>query len=181
MHTSTGVLTEVKVAGPFQSNKGYKDYFRHTYAIGDLKFSKILNKKDPLFEEGTNVTVLYESIKTEKGIFNQIDKIVEAEASTTTTAATSPFSDEQVPAKPITVTIVKTATPSATPVLSRTTDGKISELAKNLSIARMNAVTSAIALVSNIPIEGIGEVPSLEDVLAVAQVILDFTTEPLNS
>jgi hypothetical protein len=179
MHTSTGVLTEVKVAGPFQSSKGYKDYFRHTYAIGDLKFSKILNKKDPLFEEGATVTVLYESIKTEKGIFNQIDKIVEAETGTAASAA--PFSDEPVAAKPITVTIVKTATPSAAPVLTRTTDGKISELAKNLSIARMNAVTSAIALVSNIPIEGIGEVPSLEDVLAVAQVILDFTTEPLNS
>lgn len=177
MQTSTGVLTEVKVAGPFKSNKGFKDYFRHTYAIGDLKFSKILNKSDALFSEGTTVTVLYEAIKTEKGIFNQIDKIVEAEKST---AATAPFSDEQAPAaKPITVTIVKTATPSPTPILSK--DTKISELAKNLSIARMNAVTSAIALVSNIPIEGIGEVPSLEDVLAVAQVILDFTTEPLNS
>jgi len=177
MHTSTGVLTEVKVTGPFQSSKGYKDYFRHTYAIGDLKFSKILNKKDPLFTEGATVTVLYESIKTEKGVFNQIDKIVEAETGTAASAA--PFSDEPVAAKPITVTIVKTATPSAAPILTK--DTKISELAKNLSIARMNAVTSAIALVSNIPIEGIGEIPTIEDVLAVAQVILDFTTEPLNS
>lgn len=181
MQTSTGVLTEVKVAGPFKSNKGYKDYFRHSYSIGEQKFSKITNKAEPLFEQGTSVTVLFESIKTEKGIFNQIDKIVEAEEGTPASAA---FADEQKPsAKPVTITVTTIKTPTSvtsttgTPTLS--IDHKVSDLTKNLMIARMNAVTSAIAYTSEQSAIGNGT-QDIQEVLDIATEILKFTTEPLN-
>jgi len=143
MQLTVGVVDDFKAYGPKQGKFG--EYFSHEYVVGGEKFSKMTKSADPIAPIGSEVKILFNQNTTEKGTFNNIEKLEVVSSASAETAINR---------------LKKFAKVSVTQGLT----------AKDLSIARMNAVTSAVNLVP----EGAG----LETALKVAEEIVKYTTEP---
>jgi hypothetical protein len=154
MQIITGTIKDFKTS---EAKKGkFGDYFSHVYTIDEHKYSKFSKGSAPEAVVGSLVSVVFELNKTDKGEFRNITKIEVKEAV-----------KEVVVEKKVKLTdeMVDNLKPQiATSIIT----------AKDLAIARMNAVTSALAFLGD-KVTG----TDLDEVLSIATRIVKYTTEPL--
>jgi hypothetical protein len=150
----TGVVDKAVIRGPFAGKFGQFQIL--ALNVGGTEFVKFLNEKDPVenITVGSTVKLLVETSLTAKG---ETHKIKNLEVLELNTEGVKPALEEktQVTAKPRSLDVGRTA--------------------KDEVIGRMNAVTSAIAILSSrgTPVEWV-------EVKELSETILEHNLEPYN-
>lgn len=163
-----GQVEAVNSTGPFNGRNG--QYFKHTFTVNGMTCSKLANSNE-FFEAnpGDTVKLLVETVTTDSGSFNNIKKldIKEKKSSFSNTGGKTTSSPEQ---------ITFTVKPTEAPFKSFKPKSPEEESAKNLSIARMNAVTSAVNFLTS------SDTPtSMDKVFKLADEIVQYTMEPYHT
>ncbi len=197
MQALQGQIEDFKLSGPHQSTKGFADYFKHYYTINGKVFNKLNKHAEALAPIGATVLVLFETKRTEKGEFNNIDKLtimagdipaVTIKTIELNSTTQQPHKEEQKFNPPLSTNKVgggsysnvnSTNSFTSVPINYPSVTSRGSLTAKDLSIARQNAVTSAIRILSLQNIN-VGQ-PALETVISLANNIVEYTTEPLTN
>lgn len=158
MDFTTGIIKNLDVKGPVTTKFGQS--YIHEYVLNNgIKYVKFAKTNTPEHVPGLNVRILFASKPNARDATKQDHTIKEIK---TLGSSTEDF-DDVLPTIPAPEVV-------AAPVVKAATVKTTGLPAKDLSIARMNAVTSAVNL--------LGTGTTLGTVITLAEEIVAYTTAP---